>query len=200
MTDTESDDHETAPELDELGLRAYARHRQEAGLAGGTLRAVQVAIATGRLSRSLTPDKKRIASAVAADAEWERTTNSNRVPLTGTTSPAASREDRVARRAIPDRDGFVYVVRCEVPACSNCGHQPERPIKIGKAGDVDFRLKGLQIGNPFELRVVHTFFSEHPSKLESSLHRRLHTARLRGEWFSEGDASLAILGIDNDEA
>jgi hypothetical protein len=184
-------------ELDALGLRAYARHRQQLGLPGGTMRAVQVAIATGRLSKSLTPDGKRIADALAADAEWERTTNANRVPLTGRTSPPTSREDREARRLLPSKEGYVYVVRCEVPACSNCGHQPERPIKIGKAGDVDFRLKGLQIGNPYQLSVVHTFFAEEPTRLESTLHRRLRDAHLRGEWFKERDASLAILGIDD---
>lgn len=71
-----------------MGLREYARHRKAAGLAGGTLRAVQVAIRDGRLSKSLTRDRKRIASAAAADREWEATTQADRVPLSGPTAPA----------------------------------------------------------------------------------------------------------------
>lgn len=69
-----------------LGLREYARHRQAAGLAGGTLRAVQVAIQSGRLSRSLTADGKRIASVEAADTEWSGTTYEDRIPVSGPTS------------------------------------------------------------------------------------------------------------------
>jgi hypothetical protein len=68
-----------------ISLRAYARHREAAKLAGGTLRAVQVAIRDGRLSRSVTPDGK-ITSAAAADAEWKATTHADRVPLTGPTA------------------------------------------------------------------------------------------------------------------
>lgn len=68
-----------------LSLRAYARHRKAKGFAGGTLFGVQTAIDSGRLSKSLTPDGQ-IASAAAADAEWERTTKSEHIPRTGPTS------------------------------------------------------------------------------------------------------------------
>jgi hypothetical protein len=71
-----------------LSLRAYARHRKAAGLTGGTHRAVQVAIAEGRLLRSLTADRRQIRSAALADAEWAATTNEDRIPITGPTSDA----------------------------------------------------------------------------------------------------------------
>ena len=70
-----------------LGLREYARHRRSAGLSGGTLKAVQTAIDSGRLSTSLTPDGERIVSVDLADAEWAASTLEDRVPLTG---PSAS--------------------------------------------------------------------------------------------------------------
>lgn len=69
-----------------MGLRKYARHRERLGLDGGTLRAVQVAIKTGRLSGSLTTNK-RIKTAKGADVEWAASTKADMVPLTGPTAP-----------------------------------------------------------------------------------------------------------------
>ncbi len=85
-----------------ISLRAYARHRKQAGLAGGTLNAVQVAIKSGRLAKSLTADG-RIASAAAADAEWSATTHVDRIPITGPTAagvpPPDLQESRARREA-----------------------------------------------------------------------------------------------------
>lgn len=67
---------------------AYARHRKEAGLPGRDPKAVRVAIESGRLPREcLTPDRKRILDAAAADAAWAATTRADYVPLTGPTAP-----------------------------------------------------------------------------------------------------------------
>lgn len=86
-----------------IGVRAYARHRKELGLAGGTHRAVQVAIESGRLSKSLTSDRKQITDASAADAEWESTTHVDRIPITGPTAagtpPPDLQESRARREA-----------------------------------------------------------------------------------------------------
>jgi hypothetical protein len=81
-----------------LSLRAYARHRKAHALAGGTLRAVQVAIRDGRLSKSITPDKQ-VASAAAADAEWGSTTHADRIPLTGPTAAGVQPPDLAESRA-----------------------------------------------------------------------------------------------------
>lgn len=85
-----------------VGIRAYARHRKAAGLAGGTHRAVQVAIKEGRLKKSLTPDGK-IADVDLADMEWAATTHVDRIPLTGPTAagtpPPDLQESRARREA-----------------------------------------------------------------------------------------------------
>jgi phage terminase Nu1 subunit (DNA packaging protein) len=86
-----------------LGIREYARHRKAQGLAGGTHKAVQAAIESGRLSKSLTPDRKRIRAAELADREWAATTHVDRVPLTGPTAagamPPELEESRARREA-----------------------------------------------------------------------------------------------------
>lgn len=81
-----------------LGLRAYARHRAAKGLTGTTHHAVQEAIKSGRLSSSLTADKKKIADPYAADAEWLSNTQADRVPLDGPTAPAATASGAVTPR------------------------------------------------------------------------------------------------------
>jgi phage terminase Nu1 subunit (DNA packaging protein) len=81
-----------------LSLRAYSRHREAAGLAGGTLRAIQVAIKSGRLSKSITKNKQ-IVSAEAADAEWLSSTHVDRIPLTGPTAAGTTPPDLAESRA-----------------------------------------------------------------------------------------------------
>ncbi len=80
-----------------LSLRAYARHRKANGLAGGTLRAVQVAIRDGRLSKSIVDGK--VSSAAAADAEWGSTTQIDRIPMTGPTAAGTPPPDLAESRA-----------------------------------------------------------------------------------------------------
>ena len=79
-------------------MREYARHRKADGLAGGTLRAIQVAIKSGRLSKSVTADGK-IASVAAADREWESTTHVDRIPLSGPTAAGTPPPDLAESRA-----------------------------------------------------------------------------------------------------
>lgn len=68
-----------------LSQRAYAKHR------GCALRAVQVAIETGRLTKSVKrgPGNEYFIDPKRADIEWAASTYSDRVPLTGPTAPAA---------------------------------------------------------------------------------------------------------------
>lgn len=86
-----------------ISQRAYAAHRKQLGLAGGTHRAVQVAIRDGRLKKSLAPDGRSIADIAAADAEWDSTTRVDRIPLTGPTAagtpPPDLNESRARREA-----------------------------------------------------------------------------------------------------
>lgn len=80
-----------APQPVPMGLREYARHREELGLAGGTHRAVQVAIRDGRLVKALMANGK--INAVVADAEWAAVTMSDRIPITGPTSVDVEDDD-----------------------------------------------------------------------------------------------------------
>lgn len=72
-------------------------------------------------------------------------------------------------------EGTIYFVQAE------CGG----PVKIGFTVDVDERVKALQCGSPFPLRVVAT----RPGTLgtEAELHRRFARHRLHGEWFEASD-------------
>lgn len=73
-----------------MGLREYARHRAELGLAGTTHRAVQVAIRDGRIVNAVRDGK---IDAAIADAEWNATTLTNRIPITGPTSVTIGDDD-----------------------------------------------------------------------------------------------------------
>ena len=69
-----------------ISLGAYARHRKERGLPGGSLSGVQQAISSRRLKKSLTREGK-IRSFELADAEWKANTAADCVPVTGPTAP-----------------------------------------------------------------------------------------------------------------
>lgn len=62
-----------------VSVRAYARHRRELGLSGGTHQAVRVAIARGRLESSVRiVDGKPKIDVAAADQEWIEKTDTLR--------------------------------------------------------------------------------------------------------------------------
>lgn len=56
--------------------------------------------------------------------------------------------------------------------------------KIGHALKVKDRLADLAVGNPVEIRVVHTLPTSEPRKLEAFFHERWKAKRVRGEWFA----------------
>lgn len=59
-------------------------------------------------------------------------------------------------------------------------------IKIGKAKDLQKRLKSLQTVSPTKLQLlkaVQVMSEEEARTLESSLHRKFTTLRITGEWF-----------------
>jgi phage terminase Nu1 subunit (DNA packaging protein) len=63
-----------------LSLRAYAQHRKQLGLPGGSLQAVQRAIDKDRISCVLDAGVKRIPDPDAADREWAANTDHTRSP------------------------------------------------------------------------------------------------------------------------
>lgn len=92
-------------------LRAYGRHRQERGLAGGSAVAVSRAIATGRLKESVTyvGTVAKVTDFAKADAEWAANTDHSRAPgevkvksegvtAAGVTPPAVTPPDVTPRK------------------------------------------------------------------------------------------------------
>jgi phage terminase Nu1 subunit (DNA packaging protein) len=65
---------------DPLSLRAYAKYRKQHGLPGGSLQAVQRAIAHERISFVIADGTKRIPDPEAADREWADNTDLTRAP------------------------------------------------------------------------------------------------------------------------
>lgn len=65
--------------------------------------------------------------------------------------------------------------------------------KIGKTGDLNGRMKGLQVGNPFEMRIVHIIFTEHNTKVEQALHCIFADSRAQNEWFNLGLRDVATI-------
>lgn len=119
-----------------LSLRAFARHRKEAGLSGGSLRAVQVAIQTGRLARSVVLDskgEKKISDAAAADAEWAASTNEDRVPLSGPTAPAVEGDSFTPLSAARARKAAAEAEVAELELA-------ERRGQLVRADEVEARL------------------------------------------------------------
>lgn len=59
-------------------------------------------------------------------------------------------------------------------------------VKIGRAKDVEKRLKSLQTAHPHELKIIKIFKlkgGKAAQELESSLHQKFNHLRLSGEWF-----------------
>ena len=104
-----------------LSLRAYAKHR------GCTLRAVQEAIAAGRLSKSLVRAGtwKRVRDAAAADSEWQATTYSDRVPLSGPGARNGSAQDAPSPLSLVR--ARLDAAKAEIAAAeaAHFGHLPE---------------------------------------------------------------------------
>ena len=86
-----------------MGYREYAAHRKASGLRGGTLRAVQKALAAGRIV--LTPDKK--IDSADADARWAATTDQALQRGGSATPTGAPPAPTTAPKIFPLLDGVV---------------------------------------------------------------------------------------------
>jgi hypothetical protein len=58
-----------------------------------------------------------------------------------------------------------------------------RHVKIGIARDVMKRLRGVQTGCPFKLRIVKQWNTGRAAEVEKAAHRILSNYRWTGEWF-----------------
>lgn len=61
--------------------------------------------------------------------------------------------------------------------------QEDGYYKIGVSKHPNKRVKEHQTGNPSELKVVHTYLSEHARKIETTLKNRYSYLKKEGEWF-----------------
>jgi len=72
-------------------------------------------------------------------------------------------------------------------------------VKIGVTSNIEDRLKKLQTGSPYKLRVISKIIAKdksHALYIEKSLHEQLSKYRLSGEWFS----SISVDNILSDIA
>ena len=79
------------------------------------------------------------------------------------------------------RAGFVYLIQCVGFPYYKIG------ISEGKA---KVRLKALQTGVPFKLKLVKSVFVSSTVDTEGYLHSLYQAKRVRGEWFNFTDGEL----------
>jgi hypothetical protein len=77
--------------------------------------------------------------------------------------------------ADPDSLGYVYIV----------GFSERGIVKIGSAVNMMVRLRDLQCGNPFalKLRALVSIYEGSPAIIEFAAHRLAREHHIRGEWF-----------------
>lgn len=56
--------------------------------------------------------------------------------------------------------------------------------KIGVAKDIDKRIKSLQTGNVCQLKLIDSFKTDYPYRLETMMHRNLAQYQELNEWYS----------------
>ncbi len=69
-------------------------------------------------------------------------------------------------------------------------------VKIGKTNNVKNRIRTLQTGNPYKLRIIGTISCQDEktmSELEKRLHNELKDKRLVGEWFNVTMDEVVVL-------
>lgn len=77
--------------------------------------------------------------------------------------------------------GFVYLIECH------------NFIKVGIAIDIKTRICGLQVGCPYELKLLVAFASNRMEHDERRLHQLWKRYEVRGEWFQVPAGELAFV-------
>ena len=76
--------------------------------------------------------------------------------------------------------GFVYVI-------GPVERTEPYLVKIGWAGNVTQRRRGLQTGSPVRLEILHIIQADDAYRLEQEIHGELDEYRRHGEWFDLGE-------------
>ena len=67
-------------------------------------------------------------------------------------------------------------------------------VKIGSAKNIEKRLSNLQVGCPFELKLINYIYGR---SQEVNLHKRFQAYHVRGEWFTlEGELKQFIDNLE----
>ena len=85
----------------------------------------------------------------------------------------------------------------------SCGNKANKFVKIGIAKDPAKRILGLQIGNPYDLKLTSSIecrSRRHALNLERWLHGCFFKYHVRGEWFKEKYLNIprALAGFETD--
>jgi len=78
--------------------------------------------------------------------------------------------------AIRNNFGYVYVIRGQ--------YKGNTSYKIGKANDLNDRLKRFEVKIPFDIELFGSYLVKNPLEFESYLHRMFKHKRQSGEWFN----------------
>jgi hypothetical protein len=85
---------------------------------------------------------------------------------------------------LKDGPGYIYFIE----------NTHDTLIKIGKSRNPEKRLKELQTGTGFELRLLTQKFCSKMLKMEQYLHKRFEEDRMEGEWFLPSPGLLEYIG------
>jgi len=66
-------------------------------------------------------------------------------------------------------------------------------FKIGVADDPISRIRGIQVGNPYRLKLIDSFYKENAYEVERKIHKRYKKHRMVGEWFELSSESIEKL-------
>lgn len=87
---------------------------------------------------------------------------------------------KYVRKPKQSRAGFIYLIGCH------------NFVKVGLADRVVIRLSQLQVGCPYELKLLAMFKTERMQHDEQRLHDLWRHYEVRGEWFQVPAGELAF--------
>jgi hypothetical protein len=85
---------------------------------------------------------------------------------------------------IKDGPGYIYFIE----------NTHDSLIKIGKSLNPSKRLKELQTGSGFELRLIAQKYCSKMLKMEQHLHKKFEEDQMEGEWFLPSSGLLEYIG------
>jgi len=85
--------------------------------------------------------------------------------------------------------------------CYFIGNRKRKVVKIGRTTNIYTRLKSIQTGYPYNLKILGYIETKRPKKTEKKMHQYYRRYNLRGEWFKLSDRiELFLDELDNEVA